>query len=227
MFPLRAVHSPRSTPHFTRGLVAANAFVFLIQLLSPYDLAATLGVRPVCFFSPGSCGIALSTDGSRLLQPLLGSLFLHGGFLHLAFNMLFLWVFGAGLEDKLGSWRFALLYFACGLGASLTHIITHPFSPVPSIGASGAIAGVLGAYFLLQPKSWILTYFPPIFVFPLPAPVFLLIWIVTQIFSAVTNLPFLHPSSGSDIAWMAHIGGFFAGVLFARQLKAGRQKLIS
>jgi len=217
MFPLRDVHKPARPPFVTRLLITLNIVAFgyqwLLWLLTDGDLIATMGVRPKCFVLPGSCGINPIGESELLWQPLLAAMFLHGGVLHLAFNMLFLSVFGAGVEDRLGRFRYLLVYLGCGLAASLAHIATNLFSTTPTIGASGAVAGVLGAYLILLPRSWILTYLPPIFIFPVPAPLFLLIWIGGQAASAFAGLS-LFPTghSGDNIAWMAHIGGFAAGV---------------
>ena len=221
MLPLRSVDKPKKPPFVTRLLFALNIIAFVYQLIlgGRTGLVYTMGVKPQCYFAPGSCGISVPGETELLWQPLFVSLFLHAGFLHLAFNLLFLWVFGAGVEDQLGKLKFTLFYFGCGVVASLAHIITHPFSQVPTIGASGAIAGVLGAYLILLPRSWILTYFPPIFLFPVPAPLFLILWIVSQITSSLTHLPWLPGSSGTDIAWVAHIGGFAAGVAYAWSIK--------
>jgi membrane associated rhomboid family serine protease len=123
-------------------LVLANVLAFCFQAL-PWEramLVYEMGVKPRCYFSPGSCGISVPGETQLLWQPLFVSLFLHGGLLHLGFNMLFLWVFGPGLEERLGKWKFLMFYFGCGLVASLAHIITHPFSDAPAIGASGAIS---------------------------------------------------------------------------------------
>jgi hypothetical protein len=148
-----------------------------------------MGVKPRCYFSPGSCGISVPGETQLLWQPLFVSLFLHGGLLHLGFNMLFLWVFGPGLEERLGKWKFLMFYFGCGLVASLAHIITHPFSDAPAIGASGAISGVLGAYLILLPRSWILTYFPPIFLFPCAGAS------LSRVVDCVAGAQFLHTSA--------------------------------
>jgi membrane associated rhomboid family serine protease len=214
----------------TRFLVALNAGVFIWSLLpSQKYLLAQWGVRPRCYIAPSGCGIALPDEAELLWQPLFGSMFLHGDVLHLAFNMLFLWVFAPGLEEKLGRIKFLVFYLACGIGASLAHIATHPFSGVPAIGASGAISGVLGAYFILLTRSWILTYFPPIFVFPVPAPLFLGLWFLFQIGNFWSNItwlpqPLRGAGQGSDVAWMAHIGGFVFGALWAWKIKPWKRK---
>ena len=235
MFPLRDVHPPQRPPLITRLLIVLNVLAFLVQIVFSWgahwlggaNLAAVWGVRPVCYFSPGSCGLALSQAGGWLWQPLLVSLFLHGGVLHLAFNMLFLWVFGPRVEERLGRFAFTLAYLGGGVVASLAFVVTHPLTAAPLIGASGAIAAVLGLYFILLPKSWILTYFPPIFLFPLPAPLFLLIWILGQFAGVWDQLPFLSPApqhAPDNIAWMAHLGGFFFGAFWGWQVQPWRKR---
>ncbi len=238
MFPLREVHRPKKTPWVTRVLIFVNIAAFLWQLaqwnLFHISPEARLGVVPHCYVAPGSCGLLVPEDAGRLGWPLIASLFLHGDLLHLAFNMLFLGVFGPGLEDRfaqmsLGKVRFALLYFACGIGASLLHIATHPLSAAPVIGASGAIAGVLGAYFILLPRSWILTYLPPIWFLPVPAPLFLVLWFLAQISGAWASvtayLPLGAPDSeASQIAWIAHLGGFVCGALAGWSVQPWRLK---
>lgn len=238
MFPLRAVDRPKKTPWVTRILLGVNGVAFLWQVAqwNIFRLApeAHWGVVPQCYVAPGNCGLILPADFEWLGWPLLTSLFLHGDALHLAFNMLFLAVFGPGLEDRLaqlplGKARFALLYLVCGLSASLVHIATHPFSDAPVIGASGAIAGLLGAYFVLLTRSWILTYVPPIWLLPVPAPLFLVLWFVTQLSGAWTaifeSLPWGAPNSeAAQIAWMAHLGGFACGALFGWSVQPWRFK---
>ncbi len=220
MIPLRAVHPTKMPPFVTRLLVVLNLLAFGLQLLLGSGIVTyAMGVRPHCYFSPSSCGIDLPQESAGLWQPLFVSLFLHGGWLHLAFNMLFLWVFGPGLEERLGKLRFLLFYLGCGIAASLAHIATHPLSSVPVIGASGAISGVLGAYLILLTRSWILTYFPPIFLFPVPAPLFIVLWFASQIASTLDFLPRLTGGESSDVAWMAHMGGFAMGVFVAWGIK--------
>ncbi len=216
------MHKPLRAPLVTRLLVTLNVLVFLWQFV-PGAIGTEArrffvagAVVPHCYFSPGACGVQ-NIESRALWLPLLSAMFLHAGFFHLAFNMLFLSVFGAGVEEKLGKLRFVLFYFICGIVATVAHVVTHPFSDAALVGASGAIAGVLGAYFVLQPKSWILTYFPPIFLFPLPAPLFLLLWILAQIAAQFSPLwhRVLDGGQTNDVAWMAHIGGFACGALWA------------
>ena len=147
------------------------------------------------------------------LLTIFTSLFLHGGLLHLLSNMLFLWVFGKNIEDATGRLRFILFYFICGVIATLVHVAVSPRSMVPLIGASGAIAGVLGAYLLLYPRAEITTLVPiPPFILPieLPAYAFLGYWIFLQF---ISGLPSLGRIDSGGVAWFAHIGGFFTGLL--------------
>ena len=224
MFPLKTLPKSSKTPHLTRLLIAINVLVFVaqwfLQVARGVDIAGIYGVVPRCFTVPSGCGVSSLESSKSLWVSLLAALFLHADVWHLGFNMLFLSVFGGGLEDKLGKIRFALIYFGGGMFASAAHILFNPFSSIPTIGASGAIAAVLGAYFITQPKGWVLTYLPPIFFFPAPAPLFLVIWIVGQISGALSHLPWLSASgaAGGGIAWMAHLGGFGAGALYGWRL---------
>jgi membrane associated rhomboid family serine protease len=137
---------------------------------------------------------------------LLAAMFLHGGFLHLFGNMLYLWIFGNNIEDFLGSIRFIFFYLISGLGASFVHIIFHPSSKVPMIGASGAIAGVLGAYFVLYPAARILTL---VFIWIIPVPAFIVLglWFVGQV---------MNIGLGGGVAWFAHVGGFLIGIALVK-----------
>jgi membrane associated rhomboid family serine protease len=142
-------------------------------------------------------------------------MFFHGGLLHIAGNMLFLWIFGNNVEDYFGHVKFAIFYLACGIAATLAHILTHPASPVPTIGASGAISGVLGAYFLLFPKARVVTLVPFFLFFyfvEVPAFFFLGIYILLQILYGLPSLAG-GQAAAHGIAWFAHIGGFFAGIM--------------
>ena len=147
-------------------------------------------------------------------------MFLHGSVLHLFGNMLFLWIFGNNIEDFLGPFRFVLFYFLSGLGASLTHIIFNPNSQVPMIGASGAIAGVLGAYLILYPGARVLTLvflFFFIRIMPIPASFFLVVWFLAQV---------LNVGIGGGVAWFAHIGGFLIGIALIVYSKRKRKKKV-
>ena len=141
-------------------------------------------------------------------------MFLHGSFLHLAGNMLFLWIFGNNVEDYFGHIRFALFYLACGVVGAMAHILVHPGSNVPVIGASGAISGVLGAYFLLFPRARVLTLVPIFFFFyfiELPAYFFLGVYILLQILYGLPSIMGTQ-AAAPGVAWLAHLGGFFAGI---------------
>jgi len=145
-------------------------------------------------------------------------MFIHGGLLHVAGNMLYLWIFGDNIEDRLGHVRFAVFYVLTGLIASIAHVITVPDSTIPMIGASGAVAGILGAYFLLYPRAHVLTlifFFFFVDIVRIPALIFLGLWFVFQILSS---------GAGGGIAWYAHIGGFVGGVLLVKLFEKGRPK---
>jgi membrane associated rhomboid family serine protease len=222
MFPLKTLPNLKTKPHLTRFLVFLNVLFFgaqwFFEWTSNWDLASTLGVVPRCCFVPTGCGIDSLENADSLWVSPLASLFLHGDLLHLGFNLLFLSVFGGGLEDKVGRVRFLLIYFGGGLMASAAHVAFNPFSGVPTIGASGAIAAVLGAYLVMLPKAWILSYLPPVFFFPVPAPLFLLVWVLGQVSGAWGDFRFASASEGGGIAWMAHLGGFAAGTFYAWKL---------
>jgi membrane associated rhomboid family serine protease len=145
----------------------------------------------------------------------LTSMFLHGGWMHLIGNMWFLWIFGDNIEDILGHSKYLLFYLLCGAAAALTHVFFNPFSRVPTIGASGAIAGVMGAYLVKFPRSRIVTLVP-IFIFfttmDLPAALLLVWWFVIQLFSSVGQIAQSQATTTGGTAWLAHVGGFLAGI---------------
>ena len=148
---------------------------------------------------------------------LLTSMFMHGGFMHLAGNMLYLWIFGDNIEGALGHFRFILFYFLCGLVAAFAQIVSAPDSTIPMIGASGAVSGVLGAYLIFYPRARVRTFvFLGIFItfLRLPAVLLLGVWILGQVISAILSNP-----GSPGVAWFAHLGGFFAGMLLAPLLK--------
>ena len=212
MIPLKDENPSRTIPYVTVSLVALNVLVYLYQWtlgpepetrfvlqfgVIPYEITHFQYVGAVTKFSPVP----------RYLTPLT-AMFVHGGLLHLAGNMLYLWIFGNNVEDALGHGRFMLFYLASGLAASAVHILVYPDSTMPIIGASGAIAGVLGAYFLMYPRARVTTL---VFVFiiirlvKIPAGLLLGAWLVLQMVSAASSQP--------GVAWFAHIGGFLTGIV--------------
>ncbi len=211
MLPL-ADHNPRqTTPVVNITLVAVNVLVFL------WEISLGPQIEPVLFnvaFVPARFWYQ---PGALLpnIVTMFVSMFLHGGWLHLGGNMLYLWIFGDNIEDRLGHGKYLFFYLTCGLLATLTHAMMSPESRLPSIGASGAIAGVLGAYVVLFPKQRVTTLIP-IFIFitvrEIPAVVLLGFWIVVQIFFGAASMSGDLQSAGG-VAYFAHIGGFIAGML--------------
>lgn len=216
MFPLRDNIPSRHRPYAMWTLLALNIAVFLGCLgLGPaqeFKLFHLFGVVPARFFNPEWAMFQGYPEG--LLLPLGTHMFLHSGWMHLILNMWTLWIFGDNVEDVMGPFRFLTFYMLCGLGALAVHMLTSPGSTVPVVGASGAIAGVMGAYFFLYPHAKVVTFLPILiipFVFELPAVFYLGAWFMTQVFSGM-----LAPSGGGGVAWWAHIGGFVAGMLLLR-----------
>jgi membrane associated rhomboid family serine protease len=206
MIPLRDTERTYSTPFVTMLIIAVNAAAFLFELsLDPWSrnhLIAIYGLVPAQLH-------ALS---------FLTSMFLHGGWLHIIGNMWFLWIFGDNIEDTLGHLQYLAFYLLCGCAAAATQIAVSPGSWVPTIGASGAIAGVMGAYLVKFPRSRILTlvFFFFITTIELPAALFLVYWFVLQLFSGAGALENTHASQG--VAWFAHVGGFIAGIVLVKIL---------
>ena len=225
MIPLRDANPSGTVPFVTWGLIVANALAFLLELAMGEQagaLIAEFGVVPArvtAALDPGSF------DTGAWLS-FVTSMFLHGGWMHLIGNMLFLYVFGDNIEDRLGHGRFILFYLLAGAAAAATQVAANPGSGAPMIGASGAIAGVLGAYVLLYPRARILTLLP-LFIFfqllELPAYLFLGLWFLLQVVSGILSLGIGGDAGG--VAWWAHIGGFVAGALLlplARKPAAGQ-----
>lgn len=204
--PLKDENPTSRFPYVTVLFIGFNILVFFYQIFSSQGLhyyVYKMGAIPyeITHFRT-------IASFPRISPPLalLTSMFLHGGLLHLFGNMLYLWIFGNNIEDFLGPIRFVLFYFLSGLGASLTHIIFNPNSQVPMIGASGAIAGVLGAYLILYPRARVLTLvflFFFIRIIPIPAIIVLGFWLLVQV---------LNIGLGGGVAWFAHIGGFLIGI---------------
>ena len=210
MFPIRTSIAIRDTPGVVVGLILANVVVFLLQQSLPPDLAQEFILRNALVPAKYSTDISLGT-----LAALITNAFMHGGWWHLLLNMWVLWVFGRPLEQRLGVLRFVLLYLASGIIASLAHLFANLGSPIPALGASGAIAGVLGAYTLLYPRSRILFF--GFLIHELPAVLFTAIWLAIQIAQGVTVLLTTSPVAGG-IAWWAHIGGFAGGLVLVKLL---------
>jgi membrane associated rhomboid family serine protease len=217
VIPLRSEQKRRRAAAVTLFLILINVAAFAYEIWLPSDQSAALihefGLVPARIEPAVE---RPSIDTPRVLLTLATSMFLHGGILHLAGNMLFLWVFGGSIEDHLGHARYLIFYLICGIAAGLVHVAFNWVSQVPSIGASGAISGLMGAYIVLFPWSRILTVVPVIFFFfrvRLPAFLMLAFWFAFQLASGLATRG--QPGQGG-VAWWAHIGGFVAGVLLVR-----------
>src|SRR2546425_2271409 len=201
MIPIRDVIPSRTTPFMTVSLIVVNGLVFLYEF--------SLGERVeqfVLYFGLVPAAFSFVT--------VFTSMFLHGGFLHFAGNMLYLWIFGDNVEDRMGHGRFLVFYLLCGIAAALAQTIANPESIVPMVGASGAIAGVMGAYFVLYPRSRVLTLIPLVIfweVIEVPAILLLGFWFLMQLFSAGA-IAVTASTGGGGVAFMAHVAGFLCGV---------------
>ncbi len=224
MIPLRDTIPSSRVAWVTRFLLAANIAAFLLELRQGAALQALIyrfGVVPNQW--------VLSSPGDVLAWPalfltLLTSQFLHGGFFHLASNMLYLWIFADNVEDRLGHGRFLLLYLGSGVVAGVTQLLMSPHASVPMVGASGAIAGVLGAYLLLFPSARIITLVPIVFFWQtveLPAFLFLGVWFLLQWFEGLHEIG--QVASVGGVAFWAHIGGFISGMLSVAALRPQRR----
>jgi hypothetical protein len=214
MIPIRDRNPSGTFPYVTIGIIVINVLIFLYELSLGSGLGEFImrfGVVPlkVSYYSQASDLTFINT-----FFPFISSMFLHGGFIHLIGNMWFLWIFGDNIEDKLGHFRFIAFYLFCGIIASSVHVFFNIQSKVPCVGASGAIAGVLGAYMITFPRARVVTIVP-LFVFiqvmELPAIVVLGFWFVIQFFNGAATIT--ASTSGAGVAWWAHIGGFAAGVI--------------
>ena len=218
MFPIRDDQPRYSTPFVNWFLIVLNILIYLFQsMLDPrsYELfAREFGVVPshLAAFLAGSPNYSLAT----VLVPFFTSMFLHAGWMHVLGNMWFLYIFGDNIEDYLGHFKYLLFYILSGLFAMSTQVAIYPHSNLPTVGASGAIAGVLGAYFILYPRARVLTWFF-VFIFYLPAWIMLGYWFVFQFFAGAATLSMAH--AGRDVggvAVWAHVGGFVAGVIMIK-----------
>ena len=226
MIPLKNMDPRRSFPFVTVILVIANVIVFLHQIsLSPSAAEVfirTYGLVPVKI-SYALAGTHHMTLQAALL-PLFTCMFLHGGWLHIIGNMLFLWIFGANVEDRLGVFGYLAFYLVCGIASSVAEALFAWGSQVPSIGASGAISGILGAFVVFFPGARILTLIPLFIVWftaRIPALIFIGLWFVIQFLSGMASLGSAAAVAQGGVAWWAHVGGFAIGVLLAMPLRGG------
>ncbi len=213
MIPLRALLLRNSTPAITLAIIAVNVLCFLFEISQPMYLRNRFIEH-----------YALIPDHFQLTS-LLTSMFLHGGWLHLIGNMWFLWVFGSHIEDVMGSAKFLIFYLISGVASALVQTFTNLGSPIPTIGASGAIAGVMGAFLILYPRVRIVTLvFIIVFIttIELPAAIMLIYWFALQVLSGLGSLSSVSQAQG--IAWFAHVGGFLAGILLVRAFAGNRSR---
>ena len=218
MIPLRTTIPSTTTPVVNRALVTANILFFVAQLFmgpATERVIQTFGFLPARLLNPS----AFDYQPWEVAITLVTSLFLHGGFVHLIGNLIYLWVFGGAIEEVLGHGRFLAFYIACGAIGSLTHTVLFPHSTIPSIGASGSIAGLLGAFLVLLPRARIVTLFPLVVywaIAEIPAALFLPVWFGMQFFNGFLSLQAArHTYEVAGIAWWAHVGGFLFGALLA------------
>jgi membrane associated rhomboid family serine protease len=228
MFPIRDTIPSRNKPVITKVLIIINVLSFFFQLTGLENgmggLIHQFGFVPREFYR-------IITGKPILLgiyYPLVTGLFLHGGFFHLISNMWALWIFGDNVEDSMGHRRFLSFYLLSGIIANLSHFLFNPLSPIPAIGASGAIAGVMGAYLIMFPFARITTLIP-ILIFPIfvniPAVVYLFIWFISQLYSGAAHT-LMDGTMAGGVAWWAHVGGFLAGIILCKRfIPSGNRKL--
>jgi membrane associated rhomboid family serine protease len=223
MFPIQNSVPSRYAPVTTWLLISLNCLIFFIQgTLSPRELEQFLidfALIPARYFAAPPDDVALSD-----YLPFATNMFLHAGWLHLIVNMWTLWLFGPAIEDRLGPLRYLAFYLVCGVLASATHAVFNPASVVPALGASGAIAGVLGCYLRLFPYARIVVLIPILFIplfFEMYAFIYVGFWFAIQLIQGVSGL--FGPPTAGGVAWWAHIGGFVAGYVFGTLLTVPRQ----
>lgn len=226
MFPIRDKVRSERFPIITLALILANVLVFFHELsLGPSGLEAFVqqyGVVPyrLAAMSDGAAG-----QGAAFGVSMFTSMFLHGGWVHLISNMWFLWIFGDNVEDRLGRLKYLLFYLVCGVLSALAHTLFNRGSTMPTVGASGAISGVLGAYIMLFPMARIMTLVPIFFFIhfvEIPAVVFLGVWFLIQLLSQVSSIGLAEEVQ--SVAWMAHIGGFIAGLALIRLIPKRKRR---
>ncbi len=210
MLPLYDENPRRTFPVFTISLILLNVGVFFLQLQAPQGLSAAIDLYAMV---PAD----LMSHPVQRYSTVFSSMFMHGGLGHLAGNMLYLWIFGDNIEDRLGRFGFILFYLLCGVLAAFSHIVANPASTVPAVGASGAISGILGAYLVLFPGARVRTLIFLGFyisIVRIPAVILLGFWILLQVLNSASI------DEAGGVAWMAHVGGFVAGVLLIKPFHA-------
>jgi membrane associated rhomboid family serine protease len=214
MIPIRDTNRSERFPVINLGIIAVTVLAFIIELLQGRGLREFIYLYGLVPARYAEAHVAVHFTTSQQVLPFLTSLFLHGGVLHLVGNMWFLYIFGDNVEGRLGHIRYLVFYVLCGLTAGASHLVLNWHSNVPTIGASGAIAGVMGAYLILYPRAKILTLLPLFFFFTfveVPAFIFLGIWFLFQFLIAAGT-----SGQPGGIAWAAHIGGFLFGIVFLK-----------
>lgn len=213
MIPIKDSPKTRRFPIVNIALILFNIAIFINKISVPMDqlqgyyLRFGAVPREITLLLTGA-----NVDSTKVILSLFTSIFLHGGWLHLGGNMLYLWIFGDNIEDRIGHVKYLFFYLISGIVANLIQTLADPMSPIPIIGASGAVAGILGAYLVSCPRARVLALIPVFYFITLaefPAVVFLLFWFVLQIISGVATLG----ATGVAVAWWAHIGGFVSGML--------------
>jgi membrane associated rhomboid family serine protease len=215
MIPIRDSIVVRTTPSVVYALIVANVVVFLFQIsmmgLAGQKFVYEYALVPLRYSNPVWAQYQGLSPNDYF--PFISSFFMHGGFLHILLNMWTLYIFGSSVESRYGSVAFFVFYILCGLGANITHFYFNQDSPVPVLGASGAVAGVMGAYAATFPRARLIMLFPIVFIplfFELPALSFVALWFGLQVLQGAVEM--FRPSMGGGIAWWAHIGGFVAGI---------------
>jgi len=221
MIPLRDTVKSRTFPIVNTAIIILNILVFFgessLTDMELTELFYSFGLIPSWFLASVEMGGYVEA-----LIPMVTSIFLHGGWLHIISNMLFLWVFGDNIEDKVGHLKYLFFYLTVGVIANIAQIMASPDSAVPIIGASGAVAGILGAYYISFPRAKVLALIPIFFFFTLMevrASLFIVFWFVLQVFNGVFSLT----AVGNSVAWWAHIGGFLGGLILIRFFQKQRK----
>ncbi len=225
MFPLRDDNPTQKKPYVTICLIFICILIFLYQFSIPdeknNELILKYGMKPFALFTINF----LDLRSYQIIFTLISSMFLHGSIMHLLGNLLFLWIYGNNIEDVMGHFKFLLFYILCGLSAAFLQAFITPVSSIPMIGASGAISGVLSAYFLLFPRarvSTLIVLFIFITVLKIPAGILIGIWFFTQVLNAYLTDP-----NSPGVAWYAHIGGFLSGAMLIPFFKDKQYKFFS